>query len=102
MRAPCPRVSGSACVVRRRVGTAPRWTAFGVRHRARRLCPPYVASIATALLACLLWASAAHAETPFIPDEWRLGRRQESATLHYCVDARDPDLPVARKIREAL
>jgi polar amino acid transport system substrate-binding protein len=59
------------------------------------------------LLACLLltsaaWISAAWAETPFVPDEWKFGRRQESSTLHYCVDARDPDLPVARKIGEAI
>jgi len=33
------------------------------------------------LLVCLLWISAASAETPFIPDEWRFGRRQESSTL---------------------
>ena len=42
------------------------------------------------------------AQTPFVPDEWKYGKRQESATLHYCVDARDPDLPVARKIGEAI
>jgi polar amino acid transport system substrate-binding protein len=54
----------------------------------------------TALLAC--WISTTQAETPFVPDEWRLGRRQESSTLHYCVDARDPDFPVARKIGEAI
>jgi polar amino acid transport system substrate-binding protein len=54
------------------------------------------------LLACLLWASAALAETPFVPDEWKYGRRQESSTLRYCVDARDPDLPVARQIGAAI
>jgi polar amino acid transport system substrate-binding protein len=58
--------------------------------------------ISAAVLACLLWTSAAFAETPFVPDEWKFGRRQESSTLHYCVDARDPDLPVARKIGEAI
>jgi polar amino acid transport system substrate-binding protein len=50
----------------------------------------------------LFWASAAWAETPFVPDEWKYGRRQESSTLHYCVDARDPDLPIARKIGETV
>lgn len=57
---------------------------------------------ATVLFACLSCVSVASAETPFIPDEWKLGRRQESSTLHYCLDARDPDLPVARKIGEAV
>jgi len=57
---------------------------------------------AITLLACLLWPSAAWAQTPFVPDEWKYGKRQESSTLHFCVDARDPDLPVARKIGAAL
>jgi polar amino acid transport system substrate-binding protein len=48
----------------------------------------------------LTWAASA--QTPFVPDEWKFGKRQESATLHYCVDARDPDFPVARKIGEAI
>ncbi len=68
--------------------------------------PPLLRSgtvgVAAALLACLFWAAAAWAEPPFIPDEWKYGRRQESSTLHYCVDARDPDFPVARKIGEAV
>ena len=55
-----------------------------------------------ALTACLLQLSAARAQTPFVPDDWKYGKRQESSTLHYCVDARDPDLPVARKIGEAI
>jgi polar amino acid transport system substrate-binding protein len=42
------------------------------------------------------------AQTPFVQDEWKYGRRQDGATLHYCVDERDPDLPVARKIGEAI
>src|SRR4051812_34312880 len=60
-----------------------------------------VAKIAVSL-AGLLWASTALAEAPFVADEWKFGRRQDSATLHYCVDARDPDLPIARKIGEAI
>ena len=55
-----------------------------------------------ALTVCLLPLSAARAQTPFVPDDWKYGKRQESSTLHYCVDARDPDLPVARKIGEAI
>jgi polar amino acid transport system substrate-binding protein len=53
-------------------------------------------------LACLLLPSIASAQTPFVIDEWKFGRRQEASTLHYCVDARDPDLPVARKIGAAI
>lgn len=53
------------------------------------------------------WCGAAHAQaprsdTPFVPDEWKYGRRQDNATLQYCVDARDPDLPIARKIGQAI
>lgn len=55
-----------------------------------------------ALTICLLPLSTAWAQTPFIPDDWKFGKRQESSTLHYCVDARDPDLPVVRKIGEAI
>jgi polar amino acid transport system substrate-binding protein len=55
-----------------------------------------------ALTVCLLPLSVARAQTPFVPDDWKYGKRQESSTLHYCVDARDPDLPVARKIGEAI
>jgi polar amino acid transport system substrate-binding protein len=81
----------------RRASAGPKPVADG---RKRPGGPPYAASILTALLAC--WISTTQAETPFVPDEWRLGRRQESSTLHYCVDARDPDFPVARKIGEAI
>jgi polar amino acid transport system substrate-binding protein len=56
----------------------------------------------TALVVCCAWAGAALAQTPFVPDEWKFGKRQESSTLHYCLDGRDPDLPVARKIGEAI
>jgi polar amino acid transport system substrate-binding protein len=51
------------------------------------------------LLACLMPALA---QTPYVQDEWKYGRRQDGATLHYCVDERDPDLPVARKIGAAI
>jgi polar amino acid transport system substrate-binding protein len=83
----------------RRAYKRPRsWRDLGIA----RLGPPYAASISVPLLACLLWASAGWAQTPFVPDEWKYGKRQESSTLHYCVDARDPDLPVARKIGAAI
>jgi polar amino acid transport system substrate-binding protein len=57
---------------------------------------------AMALVVACAWAGSALAQTPFVPDEWKFGKRQESSTLHYCVDGRDPDLPVARKIGEAI
>jgi polar amino acid transport system substrate-binding protein len=41
-------------------------------------------------------------DTPYVPDEWKYGRRQSGSTLHYCLDTRDPDLPVARKIGQAI
>lgn len=56
--------------------------------------------LAAVVFACCL---SAHAEdTPFVQDQWRFGTRQDGSTLHYCVDERDPDLPVARKIGAAL
>jgi polar amino acid transport system substrate-binding protein len=47
-------------------------------------------------------AQAPSSETPFVPDEFKYGRRQDNGTLQYCLDARDPDLPVARKIGSAI
>src|SRR5438552_2243095 len=58
--------------------------------------------VVTALLACCVARGEASAQTPYVPDEWKFGKRQEANTLHYCVDARDPDFPVARKIGEAI
>jgi polar amino acid transport system substrate-binding protein len=53
------------------------------------------------LVACVLLGSAS-AQPPYVPDEWKFGKRSEASTLHYCVDARDPDFPVSRKIGEAI
>jgi polar amino acid transport system substrate-binding protein len=44
----------------------------------------------------------ARAQTPYVQDEWKYGTRQDGVSLHYCVDERDPDLPVARKIGAAI
>ena len=41
-------------------------------------------------------------DTPYVPDEWKYGRRQSGSTLQYCLDTRDPDLPVARRIGQAI
>jgi polar amino acid transport system substrate-binding protein len=35
-------------------------------------------------------------------DEWRFGAHETNAALSYCIDARDPDWPVARKIAAAV
>jgi polar amino acid transport system substrate-binding protein len=57
---------------------------------------------ATAFLVAWLLPTLAFAQTPFVQDEWKYGTRQDGATLHYCVDERDPDLPVARQIGESI
>ena len=51
-----------------------------------------------AIVASCLAACPVAAQTPYVPDDWKFGKRQDSNTLHYCLDARDPDFPVARKI----
>jgi polar amino acid transport system substrate-binding protein len=56
----------------------------------------------TAALLAWLMPVLAFAQTPFVQDEWKYGRRQDGATLHYCVDERDPDLPIARRIGAAI
>ena len=58
--------------------------------------------VTIAVLASCVAAGTAWAQTPFVPDDWKFGKRQEGNTLHYCVDARDPDFPVARKIGAAI
>jgi len=42
------------------------------------------------------------AETPFVVDPWRFGTRETNAALRYCIDERDPDWPVARRIAGAV
>ena len=74
--------------------------------RSRAPCPTNglwrCGAFVVVLSACPVCVGAAHAQTPFVPDDWKYGKRRESSTLHYCVDARDPDFPVARKIGEAI
>jgi hypothetical protein len=55
-----------------------------------------------AVLAWCVGQSAALAQTPYVPDEWKYGKRQDGAALNYCVDERDPDLPVAKEIGRAI
>jgi polar amino acid transport system substrate-binding protein len=47
-------------------------------------------------------AGSAQSSTPFVVDEWRFGTRESNATISYCIDARDPDWPVAREIAAAV
>lgn len=54
------------------------------------------------LVLALLMPAFASAQTPFVQDEWKYGTRQDGVSLHYCVDERDPDLPVARKVGAAI
>src|SRR5215472_6843979 len=54
------------------------------------------------LVLALLMPAFACAQTPFVQDEWKYGTRQDGVSLHYCVDERDPDLPVARKVGAAI
>src|SRR2546427_8945065 len=70
-----------------------------IRRPPRSTLFPYTTLFRSLALAGL-WAASAVAQTPFVPDEWKFGKRQESNTLHYCLDGRDPDLSVARKIGE--
>ncbi len=59
---------------------------------------------AIVFLGCLVqsaaWAQTS--QTPYVPEEWRFGKRQDGGALNYCVDERDPDLPVAREIGRAV
>ena len=59
------------------------------------------AAIGTAIIAHSGGPASAQ-DTPYVPDEWKYGRRQTGATLQYCLDTRDPDLPIARKIGQAI
>jgi polar amino acid transport system substrate-binding protein len=63
--------------------------------------PVKITVLAAAIL--ILGAGLAHAqETPYVPDEWKYGRHQSGSTLQYCLDIRDPDLPIARRIGQAI
>lgn len=65
--------------------------------------PARYISLIAALCAWLIPAGGfAQSGTPFVVDEWRFGTRGSTATLSYCIDARDPDWPVARDIAAAV
>src|ERR1700733_5317618 len=59
-------------------------------------------SLSSAVVLLYLHAEPAAADTPFVVDEWRFGTPETNSALRYCIDARDPDWPVARKIAAAV
>ena len=59
------------------------------------------------LLLCIagflcLGSMPSRADTPFVVDPWRFGTQETNAALRYCIDERDPDWPVARRIAAAV
>jgi polar amino acid transport system substrate-binding protein len=54
-----------------------------------------------AIVLCL-GAPRSYADTPFVVDEWRFGTHETNSALSYCIDERDPDWPVARRIAAAV
>jgi polar amino acid transport system substrate-binding protein len=61
-----------------------------------------LSATASTIACCAYLTSASAQDTPYVPDEWKYGRRQAGSTLQYCLDTRDPDLPIARKIGAAI
>jgi polar amino acid transport system substrate-binding protein len=69
------------------------------------LRPVRVHSLLRAVVVLLAYGftlGIAAAQTPFVPDDWKFGKRQDPSALYYCIDARDPDFPIARKIGLAI
>ncbi len=66
-------------------------------QKARALAVRVLAALTSIALSTL-----ALAQTPFIVDQWKLGRRDSGSTLSYCVDQRDPDWPVARDLAQQI
>jgi polar amino acid transport system substrate-binding protein len=96
--------------MRYRRGHFPRWNAGVPPAWSRAVTAGERAGRSRSVAAALgvfAWCGAAFAQapsadTPYVPDEWKYGRRQDGSTLQYCLDARDPDLPVVRKIGRAI
>jgi polar amino acid transport system substrate-binding protein len=73
------------------------------RDPARSPRSPCLAAAAAIFAGFLCQQSLALAQqTPYVPDEWKYGKRQDGAALNYCVDERDPDFPVAKEIGRAV
>jgi polar amino acid transport system substrate-binding protein len=73
-------------------GTSPAMKA-GAQYRRK---------IALFAVAFLCAGHRSRADTPFVVDQWRFGTHEATAELSYCIDARDPDWPVARRIAGAV
>jgi polar amino acid transport system substrate-binding protein len=58
--------------------------------------------VRNAVLLLYLSCVGAFADTPFVVDQWRFGMHETNAVLRYCIDMRDPDWSVARKIAAAV
>ncbi|HKA41278.1 MAG TPA: transporter substrate-binding domain-containing protein [Burkholderiales bacterium] len=71
-------------------------------HRLRLILALLQAAVIGVVVAALRAGPACAQDTPYVPDEWKYGRRQAGTTLQYCLDIRDPDLLVARKIGQAI
>jgi polar amino acid transport system substrate-binding protein len=59
-------------------------------------------AVLCAFVFLLLTPVPLRADTPFVVDDWRFGTRETNSALAYCIDERDPDWPVARKIAAAV
>jgi polar amino acid transport system substrate-binding protein len=70
------------------------WFAFELRASWRKCYAVTAALFVTCLISSAVFAQ----DTPFVSDEYKFGKRQDGAALNYCVDERDPDLPIAREI----
>jgi polar amino acid transport system substrate-binding protein len=73
-------------------GTSPAMKAGAQYRRKIVLCA----------VAFLCAGHRSRADTPFVVDQWRFGTHEATAELSYCIDARDPDWPVARRIAGAV
>jgi polar amino acid transport system substrate-binding protein len=76
-------------------------TRWGGPLRSRPPSLTRVSLLCAAMLLCF-GGMPSYADTPFVVDEWRFGTRETKAALRYCIDERDPDWPVARKIAAAV
>ena len=74
----------------------------GGKKKLRLILSLIQAAAIGAAIITLCGIPASAQDTPFVPDEWKYGRRQAGSTLQYCLDTRDPDLPIARKIGQAI
>src|SRR5882672_10981213 len=73
------RASFEALAIARRIRACTRLRLGHLRMTGIGECLRLLALLVTCVL-----ASAALAQPPFVPDDWKFGKRQEPNTLHYC------------------